>query len=168
MGNRIFDISSPGTGQVSAKSDGILSNEKYVDVGIGSERKVVYRTLPDGTQEAKEKILIARDVNVLAVMNSVKNIFTWIPGERILNPEFGQRLQQYLYEGITDFNVEQIMSEIRSLALKWEPRINIVKVVNVSTVQQTEENTVELKIVFTIPSISDEQYQYSFVYSRAD
>ena len=60
------------------------------------------------------------------------------------------------------------MSEIRSLTLKWEPRVNIVNVVNVSTVQQTEENTVELKIIFTIPSISDEQYAYSFVYNRAD
>ena len=131
---------------------------------MDSEKKVKYGK--NGT--STEQIKIARDVNVRAVMNSVRNIFTWIPGERILNPDFGQRLQQYLYEGITDFNVEQIMSEIRSLALKWEPRVNIVKVVNVSTVKETEDNTVELKIIFTVPTISDEQYSYSFTYSRTD
>ena len=168
MGNRIFDISTPSQDTTPGKSDGLLANEKYVDVGMDSERKLKVRNLGDGRVSRIEKTMISRDVNVKAVMNSIRNIFTWIPGERILNPEFGQRLQQYLYEGITEFNVEQIMSEIRSLTLRWEPRVNIVKVVNVSTIQQTEENTVELRIVFTIPSISDEQYQYSFTYSRTD
>ena len=160
MGNKIFNI-SPETSPIEGSSvPGRSSQEKYIDLGMDSERKASI----SGTNRYR----IAKDVNVRAVMNSVRNIFTWIPGERILNPEFGQRLQQYLYEGITEFNVEQIMSEIRSLALRWEPRINIVKVVNISTPQQTEENTVELRILFTIPSISSEQYSYSFTYSRVD
>jgi phage baseplate assembly protein W len=165
MGNRIFDISGTEQQTTPAKSDGILANEKYVDVGMDSEKKVIYQK---GSAAATEKTCIARDVNVKAIMNSVRNIFSWSPGERILNPEFGQSIDRYLYEGITEFNVEQIMSEIRSISSRWEPRIQIQRVVNISTPMQVEENTVELRIIFTIPSISDEQYQYSFTYRRTD
>jgi phage baseplate assembly protein W len=41
------------------------------------------------------------------------NIFTWRPGERVLNPEFGSRLYQLLYEGIIPETEEQIVAEIR-------------------------------------------------------
>lgn len=100
-------------------------------------------------------------------MNSIRNIFTWIPGERIINPEFGETVSRHLYQGITEFNVEQIMSTIRSLSSRWEPRVNIVDVFDASDVNDTEDNTVHIKIVFTIPSISDSQYEYSFRYNRA-
>jgi len=46
------------------------------------------------------KYRLGKLVNVKAVTNSIHNIFTWTPGERILNPEFGSRLKKYLYEGI--------------------------------------------------------------------
>ena len=43
---------------------------------------------------------IARNINVKAVQQAVHNIFSWLPGERIINPEFGTNLRRYLYEGI--------------------------------------------------------------------
>ena len=98
MANRIYNISPfSSADQLPPGGGSPYPNEKYVDVGMVSERKENARN---------EKRRIARDVNVRAVMNSIRNIFTWFPGERILNPEFGQRLQQYLYEGITEYNVE--------------------------------------------------------------
>ena len=62
-------------------------------------------------------------VNVNAIKNSIHNIFSWTPGERILNPEFGSNLRKLLYEGITDFNQEQIIAEIRHSVSQWEPRV---------------------------------------------
>ena len=44
---------------------------------------------------------VEKSLNVKAIFNSLRNIFTWIPGERILLPEFGSRLRSLLYEGIT-------------------------------------------------------------------
>lgn len=105
-------------------------------------------------------------MNVKAVFNSLANIFTWKRGERILNPDFGSRLQLYLYEGLTEANREQIVAEVRGICLKWEPRINVVRVTPVRDVSIDEDNTVQLDIVFTIPSLSDKQYQYSYIYDR--
>ena len=109
---------------------------------------------------------MAKDVNVRAVFNSLRNIFTWIQGERVLLPDFGSRLRYYLYEGITPENKEQIAAEIKGVCLKWEPRVNIIRVTPVDSVDDAEDNTVQIDIIFTIPSLSDEQYKYSYVYDR--
>ena len=118
------------------------------------------------SQTSKQGKYIAKDVNVKAVFNSIRNIFTWIQGERILNPEFGSRLRLFLYEGITEENKEQIVAEVKGVCLKWEPRVKIISVTPVDEVSDTEDNTVRLDIVFTIPSLSNEQYQYSYIYNR--
>lgn len=52
-------------------------------------------------------------INLKAILNSLHNIFNWTPGERILNPEFGSKLHQLLYEGITPTTEELIASEIK-------------------------------------------------------
>ena len=110
------------------------------------------------------KYNVAKSVNAKAVRNSLHNIFTWIPGERILLPEFGSNLRSLLYEGITPLTEERIIAEIRKCVTSWEPRVSIVDIRNVSTVDDTEDNTIHLDIVFTIPSLNNEQYIYSFIY----
>ena len=109
---------------------------------------------------------ISKLVNVKAVQNSIHNIFTWTPGERIINPEFGNRLKIYLYEGITDYNVDQIVSEINSCVSKWEPRVRITDIDYDENVDDVEDNTVHLIIKYVIPELSDEEFSCSFSYER--
>ena len=73
--------------------------------------------------EYGENRRLKKSVNVRAVQNSLDNIFSWIPGERIINPEFGTKLHEYLYEGITQYNEEMIVAEIKSCIARWEPRV---------------------------------------------
>jgi phage baseplate assembly protein W len=84
------------------------------------------------------------------------NIFTWRPGERILNPEFGSRLYTLLYEGITPETEERIAAEIRSCVSEWEPRVQITEIRDISTIDETENNTIHLEVIFIIPSLSNE------------
>ena len=107
---------------------------------------------------------LSKLVNVQSVFNSLHNIFTWTPGERILNPEFGNNLKKYLYEGITEFTAESITAEIRRCIAEYEPRVRIVSINNVSNINDTENNTIQIDIVFTIPSLSKEQFIYSYTY----
>ena len=116
----------------------------------------------------KARYKIDSKVDVKAVQGSIHNIFTWIPGERILNPEFGSNLRLLLYEGITKFNTERIMAEIRHCVSEWEPRVQIEKVVNVGTVDDTEDNTVHLEVLYTIKGLDNsEVYSEPIVYSRS-
>ena len=143
---------------------------KVINLGPKTSQRnlEVYRDVSMISDKVNGNFKISKDVNVKAVFNSLHNIFTWIPGENILIPDFGSRLRKMLYEQITDYNVEQIVAEIRGVVLKYEPRVNIIKVVNVSDINDTENNTVRLDIIFTIPSFGNEQYNYSYIYKRTD
>ena len=143
---------------------------KVINLGtkVSQGNLEVYRDVSMISDKVNGNFKISKDVNVKAVFNSLHNIFTWMPGENILFPDFGSRLRKMLYEQITDYNVEQIMAEIRGVVLKYEPRVNIIKVVNVSDINDTENNTVRLDIIFTIPSLGNEQYNYSYIYKRTD
>lgn len=110
---------------------------------------------------------MAKLVNVNAVKNSVRQIFTWIPGERIINPEFGSFLRKYLYEPITDENQERIAAEIRQCVLRWEPRVTVTRVAKVTDVDDVENNTVRLDIHYTIKGLDGQQFVYRYEYSRA-
>lgn len=68
---------------------------------------------------------LSKLVNVDAVYNSLRNIFTWQPGERILDPVFGTRLREYLYQGLTEESSKQIIAEIRRAIDMYEPRARV-------------------------------------------
>ena len=111
---------------------------------------------------------VQRITDAKAVFNSLHNIFTWIPGERILLPEFGSRLRALLYEGITPQTEERIVAEIRHLVSEWEPRASILEVVDVSTVEDTEDNVIHLNVVFTIPALSNKRYSYDLSFTKSE
>ena len=117
--------------------------------------KEVFLDISMKAKQQGDNFTIDRLVNVNAIRNSLDNIFSWTPGERILNPEFGTNLRKLLYEGITDFNVEQIVAEIKHAVAQWEPRVQVANIVDVSTTEDHENNTVHLKVIYTIPGLSD-------------
>ena len=117
--------------------------------------KEVFLDISMQSKQQGNKCTIDKLVNVNAIRNSLDNIFSWTPGERILNPEFGTNLRKLLYEGITDFNVEQIVAEIKHAVAQWEPRVQVANIVDVSTTEDHENNTVHLKVIYTIPGPSD-------------
>ena len=114
----------------------------------------------------KRRFAVSRLANVKAVQNSIRNIFTWLPGERIINPEFGSNIRKMLYNGITPQTSEAIVAEIKHSISQWEPRVKVQKVVNVSDVTDTENNTIHIRIIYTIPALSDAQFWYDYTYHR--
>ena len=155
MANKIIRT---GGGEQSSASDAEKDLEVYRDVSMDAK---FVRRVPE-TEEPG--FFVNKLVNAQAVKNSLKQIFSWIPGERVLNPEFGNRLREYLYEGILDHNVEQIMAEIRHCFTAWEPRAVLQRVENAGTVDDTENNTVRLDVYYTIRGLDGEQYKYSYVW----
>ncbi len=121
------------------------------------------------TQEAEygENRRLKKSVNVRAVQNSLDNIFSWIPGERIINPEFGTKLHEYLYEGITQYNEEMIVAEIKSCIARWEPRVVVTQVVNTSTLSDTEDNTIVLDIKYYIKDLPDRIFDKQYIFNRS-
>ena len=155
MANRVIQFSK------SQSASSALSNEVYLDISTVA--------VPVNSQIDKWQLYMQRPqnklqklVNVNAIKNSIHNIFSWTPGERILNPEFGSNLRKLLYEGITDFNQEQIIAEIRHSVSQWEPRVQIDNIVRLTNVDDKENNTVHLRIIYSIPTLTAEQFYYDY------
>lgn len=106
-----------------------------------------------------DEFKVDRNLDVNAVKRSVRNMFEWIPGERIILPEYGNKLREYLYEGITDFTSEKIISEIKNMCMKWEPRCFIDKVFRKENIEETENNQMTIVMVWHVVGLPEQQYQ---------
>jgi phage baseplate assembly protein W len=91
------------------------------------------------------------DYDIDAIKNSLYNLFTTTPGEKILNPEYGLDFRQYLFLPATVDIAKYIRDEIYSQTARFEPRI---KVVNVNITIMEDVNEFDINIYYNIPSLN--------------
>jgi len=99
-----------------------------------------------------------------AIRNSLRNIFNWRKGERILNPEFGNPLNDYMYEPITDETARSIGASIKNAINTWEPRVRIVSV-NVFPDEDSNEYYVEIEV--NVPTLNINSITYNYILPSA-
>ena len=102
--------------------------------------------------------------DVRAVKGAVKNLLTYYRMERVLFPEFGNRLHEYLYEGILQSNNEKIGQEIRDMFARWEPRVVIDSISYDTTVDEIDQNTVHLKVTYHIVGLEGHNLSEDLLY----
>lgn len=137
----------------------------YIDVSMKS---VPYRSAPSGVSPSGvgHTWKVEKLTDTTAVRNSVHNIFSWIPGQRILNPEFGNKVREYLYEGMTNFTAEQVIAEIRKAIELWEPRVEIDDITRSDTVEENEQNEIDIVVIYHVIGLPDEKYSEPIVFGR--
>lgn len=161
MVNKTFNIGNTSQSQVITNEDSIIYSDISMKNGQKTNKKSEFYGDPLGRY-------IDRSINVRAVQNSLDNIFSWIPGERIINPEFGSRLQYYLYEGITQYNEEQVVAEIKASTSKWEPRVVIKNVYNRTESTDRDDNTIVLDIEYYIVGLPETLYTKQYILNRSN
>ena len=85
-----------------------------------------------------------------AVINSIKNILTTTPGQKLLNPTFGLDFRSYLFEPVnttTSFFLAQFI--YNNLGVQ-EPRVNLegVKITGIE-----DQNQYNIEITYSIPKL---------------
>ena len=91
------------------------------------------------------------DYDVKAITNSLYNLFTTAPGEKILNPDYGMDLKQYLFAPATVEVATNIRSEIYRQVRVYEPR---VKLTDVNIVIMEDVNEFDISIYYNVPSLN--------------
>lgn len=91
---------------------------------------------------------IKADYNMLAIKNSIRNIFNTRPGQRLLYPTFGVFLDGYLFEAISDSTARRIGDTILQGITKFENR---VQVQNINVTPDADQNTYYVTITLYIP-----------------
>lgn len=57
--------------------------------------------------------------------SSIMNILCTIPGERVMEPEFGSRLYFLLFEPNDELTYEAIIAETKEALERWDPYIDV-------------------------------------------
>jgi len=94
---------------------------------------------------------IQNSVNLEAIKNSLFNLFTTIPGQKILNPVYGLNLVQYLFTGLTTTNARLIGEAIFSGVQRFEPRI---RTRNINVDPDFDNNQYNISLVIDVPALN--------------
>jgi phage baseplate assembly protein W len=118
----------------------------YIDLHLDLEQA---SNVGIGTNPVSVNDIIV-DVDLEAIKNSIRNIFTTKKGQKILNPDFGCSLEQYLFTPITESNARAIGNEILRGIAKYEPRINVN---NVFVLPNIDRNLYNISVYYTLLDI---------------
>lgn len=91
------------------------------------------------------------DYDVDALKNSLLNLFSTSPGDKILSPEFGLDLRQYIFEPITRERAFDMQRTIYSGITRFEPRVVVKQVVVVPDFDNMEYN---ISIYYAVPTLN--------------
>lgn len=72
------------------------------------------------------RILVSREEE--NIRQSVRIILLTEPGERLMHPQFGTKLHQFLFEGMNSQTEEMIRREVCHALYTWEDRIGDIEV----------------------------------------
>lgn len=100
------------------------------------------------TREIKD---LRIDYDLKAIQNSLFNLFTTMPGQKILNPEYGLNLMQYVFTALSDNNARLMAQKILQGIKVYEPRVSVLNIgVNVNY----DEEQYEITLKISVPSLN--------------
>ena len=100
--------------------------------------------------------------DVAAIENSLQNLFSTRPGQRILYPEYGMNLDYYLFQPISQQAGEMIGNSILNEVSKYEPRVTII---SINVIAQPDNNQYIITIYMNIPVLNLVNIQSSFIFN---
>ena len=117
--------------------------------------------------ELLKKHAIKDAVNSLdydAIKNSLFNLFTTIPGQKILNPEYGMNLSQFLFEPVNRDGGTLIGTEILTSINKYETR---VKVLSVKVFADEDNHQYTVTLILAVPFVNNTAFKLVGVLSNS-
>jgi len=81
------------------------------------------------------------------IKSNLVNLLLTDIGERIMNPEFGCNLKKFLFEGITEDNLELLVDNISNSIAIFIPEITVT---NITVVPNPDYNLIDLSINYVV------------------
>tara|TARA_Y100001938_G_C8093146_1_gene436344 strand:- start:2420 stop:2821 length:402 start_codon:yes stop_codon:yes gene_type:complete len=89
------------------------------------------------------------------IRQNFKNLILTIPGERMMDPDFGVGIQRYLFET----SIPMASSEIKSqVSLKLSKYMPFVRLDNVLVEAGEEEASLVVRIFYGVPTLAIDEY----------
>ena len=81
------------------------------------------------------------------IKSNLVNLLLTSTGERIMNPNFGTYLKRFLFEGITDSNLESLKDNLLNSISIYIPDITVT---NIIITPNTDYNSIDLNVDYIV------------------
>jgi phage baseplate assembly protein W len=92
----------------------------------------------------KEKVM-SRQVDERLIKNDLLQLLLTAPGERVMRPEFGAGLRNFVMQPLTTIDLDDLRSDLLNAIGRFERRVNVTKID-----LQAKDNLLDIKIYGTI------------------
>jgi phage baseplate assembly protein W len=143
---RLGNIETPASRQ---------SNYIYRDLHLDLEldnKSTGQSVLAENPISATDYTDIKQSVNEGAIKNSLTNLFNTFPGQKLLNPEYGLDLGQYLFSPASKSIAQQIGDDILRGIERYEPRVTVI---NINVGVDFDNHEYEISLSIGIPKLSN-------------
>lgn len=108
----------------------------FLGVGVGFPVRLA-------SEQTLETAIYEEDIR-----QAIKIILGTNPGERLMRPDFGAGLNQFVFEPVNTATMAQVKTRVEEALIDWEPRID-VESVKVST-DPSARNTVLIEVSYRV------------------
>jgi phage baseplate assembly protein W len=135
--------------QPEKQTDGYTYNDLHLDISYSYTRN-------NELLRQREIKDVVTDYDYGAIRNSIFNLFTTIPGQKILNPAFGLNLLQFIFKPCDAITARLIANSIADGITKFEPRINLQRV---EVTAKPKDQTFEITLIINVPRVGLDSFK---------
>ena len=127
----------------TSKKPYIEDNDTNVFIGLD---------LPIRKSSGKEGYFASTSTTIEAVKNNIRNLLNTHRGERLMQPNIGINLRQYLFQQVTEDSIVSIQNDILDTFEFWLPFVEVrdIQVKTNSDNTTIGTNTLNINIIFNI------------------
>lgn len=91
--------------------------------------------------------IMSRQEDDRLIKNDILQLLLTVPGERVMRPEYGVNLRNFVFEQMVDRDLSQLKQEIIRGITQFEPRVNVE---NVAVKRQDDLNRLEVRVIVNL------------------
>jgi Bacteriophage baseplate protein W len=117
--------------------------KSFLGVGVGFPVRLT-------SEQTLESAIYEEDIR-----QAIHIILGTNPGERLMRPDFGAGLNQFIFEPVNTATMAQVKTRVEEALIDWEPRI-VIDEVKVSA-DPSERNTLLIEVQYRVRATDSRQ-----------
>lgn len=91
--------------------------------------------------------VMSRQEDDRLIKNDILQLLLTVPGERVMRPDYGVNLRNFVFEQMVDRDLSQLKQEVIRAITEFEPRVDVEQV----TINRLDEqNKIEIRVVVNL------------------
>lgn len=91
--------------------------------------------------------IMSRQEDERLIKNDILQLLLTVPGERVMRPDYGVNLRNFVFEQMVSRDLSQLKQEIRRGITEYEPRVNVEEVY---IKKDDDNNRIELRVIVNL------------------